>query len=140
MSGRVVVRRCRLAFGLVAVVSGLAGCGDEPRLGHVTVSAAVVDNSRCPTIHAMAAEPGKAYVGSQIELRVIATAAKSNDALAYAWSPAGIAEAASANAAYTCVTPGSQTVTVKVTEKAGPGSCSVEESLPIGCLTGQPSP
>jgi hypothetical protein len=135
MSGHVVPRRFRWAFGLLTVVSCVAGCGDEPRLGHVTVSAAVVDDSRCPAIHALAAEPGQAFVGSQIALRVIATPAKSNDALVYSWSPAaGIAEAASPNASYTCLTPGVVTVNVKVTEKVGAGSCSVEESLPVTCL------
>lgn len=140
MSAHAVLRRCRRAFGLLAVASCVAGCGDEPRLGHVTVSAAVVDNSRCPTIQAMAAEPGQAYVGAQIALRVIATAAKPNDTLVYGWS-AGVADAAAANASYTCLTPGPATVTVKVTEKAAvekptAGACSVEQALPIACLIG----
>ena len=121
------------------LLSCTAGCGDEPRLGHASVNAAVVDATRCPTIQATVAEPGQVYVGGMIYLRVVATAAKSADALTYAWSPAaGIIEATAARAVYPCAAAGTQTVTVKVTEAVGAGACSAQQALPVDCLPGQP--
>jgi hypothetical protein len=127
-------------LGLMTVVSSVVGCGDEPRLGRASVSAAVVDETRCPTIYAMVAQPGQVVVGGQIDVKAIATADRASDVLTYAWSSAvaGTAGLDGANAVHNCLTAGDPLVTVKVTETAGPGVCSVEESLPVHCLMGPP--
>jgi hypothetical protein len=129
----------RWVIGLMAVLWCAVGCGEE-RFGHASVSAAVVDDSRCPEIYALSAQPGRAWLGGQIDLKAIATASHANDVLEYAWSPVlGLVEASSPNAVYTCVATGDPLMTVKVTEIAGAGSCSAEESLPVHCL-GSPPP
>lgn len=126
-------------LGVVMLAGGALGCGDAPRLGHVSLNAAVVDESICPTIQAVVAAPAQTSLGGQVALNVTVTAASAADTLVYAWSPSASIEAAtSASATYTCASAGLQTVKVAITERDRAGACTVAESLAVLCVPGQP--
>jgi hypothetical protein len=136
MIGRVVGDRSSWKVGLLMVVTGMLGCGDEHPIGRVNVSAAVIDATHCPTIDGIAAAPGHVVVGGHISLKAVATASLRSDNLSYAWLPAAaIADATSVDSAtYTCPAVGPQTITVKVTETTLGGACTVDQVVTVTCL------
>jgi hypothetical protein len=122
--------------GFLVMAAGAVGCGDnEPRYGHVVVSAAVIDESGCPDIESVVAAPMHTSVGGQIALNAIVTAGRATDTLASVWSPAaGIKQASAASTTFTCLKAGKQTLTLTTTETNRSGSCAVEASLSVVCF------
>ncbi len=84
----------------------------------------------CPVIDVFVIAPARARVGSAVQLRAAATDPNS-DPISITWgaSAGTIADRSSLRTTYRCTAPGTQVLTVAVSD----GHCSESEEAPVIC-------
>ena len=108
-------------------------CHESPRNGSVMVSGTL---NVCPTIDGIGSNPAEAQVGSAIALSSTAHDSDAGpSALTYAWTATGgtLSDATAQNPTFTCVTAGTATVSLKVSDGDPAASCADTQTAQINC-------
>jgi hypothetical protein len=123
--------------GKTATVSVGMSCKEAAKTGSVYVQGKL---NVCATIDGIAANPAEVAVGSTIALAAGAHDTDSGpSALTYAWDPGtGTVDNASASPTFTCVTAG--TTTVKLTVSDGDPACATTQSVDVTCSVAAKTP
>jgi hypothetical protein len=117
--------------GMTSVATVSLDCHQPPTTGSVQVNGVT---NICPTIDGVGANPGEALVGSSIALTGSAHDTDSGPSpLAYAWQATGgtLDNASAQNPNFTCVTPGTASITLKVSD--GDASCADTLTAQVTC-------
>jgi hypothetical protein len=108
-------------------------CHEAARTGSVLVNGAL---NICPSIDGINANPDEALVGSSIALGAMAHDSDQGPAsLSYVWTAVGgtLSDPSSPNPQFTCVAPGTATITVTVSDGDPAPNCADTSSVTVSC-------
>ncbi len=109
------------------------GTGSKPTVpGTIDITANVTVADNCPSITSAVIAPDQTSVGSTVAVSATGFDSDSGDVITFSWAPAtNFAMPTVASTTYTCTLPGTQTITLSLTDKAG---CIAQVPLTINCV------
>jgi hypothetical protein len=118
---------------MTSVASVSLDCHQAPNFGSVQVNGVL---NVCPTVDGIGANPGEALVGSSIALTGSAHDSDSGpSALSYQWQATGgtLSSATAQNPTFTCATPGTASITLKVSDGDPAPTCADTLTAQVTC-------
>jgi hypothetical protein len=118
---------------MTAMVTIALDCHETPKTGSVQVNGTT---NVCPVIDGVSANPGEVLVGSNIALGVMAHDSDMGPSpLSYQWQATGgtLSSATAQNPTFTCQTPGTAQLAVKVSDGDPQASCADTLTMNVTC-------